>query len=72
MNRLDFTELVATLKGGSLKSVGFKLAELANFDGIRYQMVVDAWLAKMEDYIHVAECLPTLGDIRPWNLSNPT
>jgi hypothetical protein len=34
MNKLDFTELVAALKGGSSKGVGFKLAKHGNFDGI--------------------------------------
>jgi hypothetical protein len=34
MNRFDFTELVATLKKGASKGVGFKLAELGNFDTI--------------------------------------
>jgi hypothetical protein len=35
MNRLDFTELVAALKGGSSKGVGFKPARPGNFDGAR-------------------------------------
>jgi hypothetical protein len=35
MNKPDFTKLVAALKGGSSKNVGFKLAEAGNFDGIR-------------------------------------
>jgi hypothetical protein len=34
MNRLDFTELVAALKGGSSKNIGFKLPKPRNFDGI--------------------------------------
>jgi hypothetical protein len=55
MNRLDFNELVAALKGGPSKNVGFQLAKLGNFDGARDQKVVDAWLAKMEDYIHAAK-----------------
>ncbi len=55
MNRFDFTELVATLKKGASKGVGFKLAELGNFDTIWNQKVVDAWLAGMEDYIHAAK-----------------
>ncbi len=55
MNRPDFTELVKALKGGLSKSVGFKPAEPGNFDGIRDRKVVDAWLADMEDYIHVAK-----------------
>jgi hypothetical protein len=42
MNRLDFTKLVTTLKGGSLKGVGFKPTKPRNFDGIRDWKVVDA------------------------------
>jgi hypothetical protein len=42
MNRLDFTKLVAALKGGSLKGVGFQPAKPGNFDGIRDKKVVDA------------------------------
>jgi hypothetical protein len=34
MNRLDFSELVAALKGGSSKNVGFQLAKPENFDGV--------------------------------------
>jgi len=55
MNRPDFNELVAALKGGSSKGVGFKLAKPENFDGIRDRKVVDAWLAEMEDYIHATK-----------------
>ncbi len=55
MNRPNFTELVGALKGGSWKSVGFKPAEHRTFDRIRDQKVVDAWLADMENYIHVAK-----------------
>jgi hypothetical protein len=55
MNRPDFTELVVTLKGGSSKGVGFKPTKLGNFDGVQHQKVVDAWLAEMEDYVHVAK-----------------
>jgi hypothetical protein len=33
MNRLDFSELVTALKGGSSKNAGFQLAKLGNFDG---------------------------------------
>ncbi len=55
MNRPNFTELVTTLKGGSSKGVGFQPAKPGNFDGIRNQKVVDVWLAKVEDYIHVAK-----------------
>jgi len=42
MNRPNFTELVAALKGGSSKGVGFKLAKPRNFDRARDQKVVDA------------------------------
>ncbi len=55
MNRPDFMELVTALKGGSSKSVGFKLAKPRNFDGIQNRKVVDAWLANMEDYIHATK-----------------
>jgi hypothetical protein len=34
MNRLDFTELVVTFKGGSSKGVGFKPAKPGNFDRV--------------------------------------
>ncbi len=55
MNRLSFTELVAALKGGSSKGVGFKPTKPRNFDGVQDQKVVDAWLAEMEDYFHVTK-----------------
>jgi hypothetical protein len=55
MNRLDFSELVVALKGGSSKNAGYQLAKLGNFDGACDQKVVDAWLAEMEDYIHAAK-----------------
>ncbi len=55
MNRPNFNELVAALKGGSSKGVEFKPAKLGNFDGAQDQKVVDAWLAKMEDYLHAAK-----------------
>jgi hypothetical protein len=55
MNRPDFIELVATLKGGSSKGVGFKPAKPGNFDKIQDLKVVDAWLAKMEDYFHATK-----------------
>jgi hypothetical protein len=51
LNRLDFTELVAALKGGSSKGVGFKPIKPGNFDGVQDRKVVDAWLAKMEEYL---------------------
>jgi len=43
MNRPDFSELVTTFKGGSLKGVGFQPTKLGNFDGIRDWKVVDSW-----------------------------
>jgi len=52
MNRLNFNELVAALKGGSSKGVEFKLAKPENFDGAQDRKVVDVWLVKMEDYLH--------------------
>jgi len=55
MNMPDFNELVAALKGGSSKSVGFKPARPGNFDGARDRKVVDAWIAEMEDYLHAAK-----------------
>jgi hypothetical protein len=55
MNRPDFTKLVSALKGGSSKGVGFKPAKPGNFDRIRDRKVVDAWLAKMEDYFHATK-----------------
>jgi hypothetical protein len=41
MNRFDFTELIAALKGGSSKGVGFQPVKLGNFDGIRNRKVVN-------------------------------
>jgi hypothetical protein len=55
MNRLNFSELVVALKGGSSKNAGYQLAKPGNFDGARDQKVVDAWLAEMEDYLHAAK-----------------
>jgi len=55
MNKPDFTKLVAAFKGGSPKGVGFQLVKIGNFDGIRDQKVINAWLVEMEDYIHVAK-----------------
>jgi hypothetical protein len=34
MNRPNFSELVAALKGGSSKGVGFQLVKPENFDGV--------------------------------------
>jgi hypothetical protein len=55
VNRPNFIKLVMALKRGSLKGVGFKLAKDGNFDGVRDWKVVDVWLVKMEDYLHVAK-----------------
>jgi hypothetical protein len=55
MNRPNFTELVAALKGGSSKGVGFKPAKPRNFDRVRDQKVVDVWLVEMEDYLHATK-----------------
>jgi len=55
MNKFDFSELVTTLKRGSSKNVGFQPAKPGNFDGAHDWKVVDAWLAEMEDYLHVAK-----------------
>jgi hypothetical protein len=55
MNRLDFSELVVAFKGGSSKNARFQPTKLGNFDGAHDQKVVDAWLAKMEDYLHAAK-----------------
>ncbi len=58
MNRPDFTELVAALKRGLSKGVGFKLAKPHNFDEVQDQNVVDARLAEMETFMP-----PKMGDI---------
>jgi hypothetical protein len=55
MNRLDFSELVAALKGGASKDARFQPAKPGNFNGACDQKVVDAWLAEMEDYLHAAK-----------------
>jgi hypothetical protein len=55
MNRPNFTELVTALKGGSSKGVGFKPAKPVNFDGVQDRKVVNVWLAKMKDYLHVVK-----------------
>jgi hypothetical protein len=55
INRPNFSELVAALKGGPSKNARYQPVKLGNFDGARDQKVVDVWLAKMEDYIHVAK-----------------
>jgi len=55
MNRPDFSELVAALKGGASKDARFQLAKPGNFDGARDRKVVYAWLAEMDDYLHAAK-----------------
>ncbi len=55
MNRPDFGELVVAFKTGTSKGERFQLAKPGNFDGARDRKVVDAWLAKMDDYLHVAK-----------------
>jgi len=55
MNRPDFSELVAAFKRGSSKNAGYQPAKVGNFDGAYDRKVVDAWLAEMEDYLHVAK-----------------
>jgi len=55
MNRPDFSELVAALKGGASKDAPFQPAKPRNFDGVRDRKVVDAWLVEMEDYLHAAK-----------------
>ncbi len=55
MGRPDFGELVAALKTGAAKGERFQPAKPGNFDGARDRKVVDAWLAKMDDYIHAAK-----------------
>ncbi len=47
--------LVAALNTRTSKGKRFQPAKPGNFDGARDRKVVDAWLAKMEDYIHVAK-----------------
>jgi hypothetical protein len=47
--------LVAALKMGTSKGERFQPAKLENFDNARDRKVVDAWLVKMEDYIHAAK-----------------
>jgi len=55
MNRPDFSELVAALKGGASKDARFQLAKPGNFNGARDRKVVYAWLAEMDDYLHAAK-----------------
>jgi hypothetical protein len=55
MNRPNFSELVVALKGGTSKDAKFQPTKPGNFDGARDRKVVDAWLPKMEDYLHAAK-----------------
>jgi len=47
INRLDFSDLVAALKGGASKDARFQPTKPGNFDGACDRKVVDAWLAEM-------------------------
>jgi hypothetical protein len=55
MGSPDFGELVAALKMGASKGERFQPAKPGNFDGIPDRKVVDAWLAKMHDYLDGAK-----------------
>jgi hypothetical protein len=55
MSRPDFGELVAALKTGAAKGERFQPAKPGNFNGARDRKVVDAWLAKMDDYLHATK-----------------
>jgi hypothetical protein len=55
MNRPDFNELVAALKGGASKDAKFQPVKPGNFDGARDRKVVDVWLEEMEDYLHATK-----------------
>jgi hypothetical protein len=55
MNRPDFSELVAALKGGASKDARLQPAKPGNFDGAHDRKVVDVWFAEMEDYLHAAK-----------------
>jgi hypothetical protein len=54
ISRPNFGELVAALKTGTSKSKRFQPTKPGNLDGAHDRKVVDAWLAEMDDYIHVA------------------
>jgi hypothetical protein len=55
MNRPNFGELVAALKTRTSEGERFQSAKPRNFDGVRDRKVMDAWLAKMDDYLHAAK-----------------
>jgi hypothetical protein len=55
MNRPNFNELVAALKGGLSKKARFQPAKLENFDGVHNQKVVNVWLVEMENYFYAAK-----------------
>ncbi len=55
MGRPDFGELVAVLKTGAAKGERFQPAKPGNFDGAHDRKVMDAWLTKMDNYIHAAK-----------------
>jgi len=55
MGRPDFGELVAAFKTGAAKGERFQSAKPGNFDGAHGRKVMDAWLAEMDNYLHVAK-----------------
>jgi hypothetical protein len=55
MNRPNFSELIAALKGGASKDAKFQPAKPGNFDGARDRKVVNVWPAEMEDYLHATK-----------------
>jgi hypothetical protein len=55
MGRPDFGELVVALKTGAAKGERFQPAKPGNFDGAHDRKVVNAWLAKMDDYLHATK-----------------
>ncbi len=67
MNRPNFNELVAALKGGSSKGVEFKPAKLGNFDGPGTKRL---WMLGLRKW-KITFMPPRLVGIRPWNLPNP-
>jgi len=55
MNRPNFNELVAALKGRASKDARFQSAKPKNFDGAYDRKVVDVWFVEMEDYLHATK-----------------
>jgi len=68
MNKSDFSELVAALKGKASKDARFQLAKPGNFDGARDRKVVALGLEKWK----IIYMPPRLDDIQPWSLPSPT